>query len=139
MADFRFLRQRVLTPSELSLDAVTLAANRTSAVFDLTGVSQLAVYLNLSAYSSETSVKVYLDLSPEVPGSYVAYDQQSIAVAAGVGTATDLYVTHTVAAAENWEIRFRDLNAMSGKIRLVRAAGAAGDVISVKAIAAYGF
>ena len=129
----RFVHQRKLTPAALGLDAVTLAAERTSSVIDLTGASRLALYFDFTR-SAYTAIAISVDFCPDEAADYAQYFEQSVSIASGTATMSDFSFARTISASKKLCLRLKDLDAVSAKIRVSATAGGASDLVTVKAI-----
>lgn len=141
MADYRFKRQRRIGAVELGLSGVTLAAERTSNKVDMAGNDGLTLFVNLSARTTTTRVDVAVDVSFDDPtaSSPTWCPTQSDSIAAGAATMSDLVFQKTVSGTDTWECRLINMNCRMARVRVVSGAGgaAAGDVVSIDAIASY--
>lgn len=134
------LKQTKLEPATLGLDGVTLAAERTSSTFALQGVSNLAVFVK-HTYSAATRIDVNLDLTPDgldgIGSVTNWYKSQSVSISSGTATLSELDTQKaTGGASGNYEIRFSDLNAAYGRLRISSTSGDASDIAVVTAIRA---
>lgn len=137
MSTYRFKRQVVLNPGELGLDGVLIAngAEVTGSNMDLTGVDELAVYLNVD-YAAGTNLRVALDVTPEAGSVSNWFLAQSESVTVGVGTANDYVTDRAIAADKKYVLKFKNINALQGRLRLLSTGGTT-DTVVVRAIKAF--
>lgn len=116
------------TPGKLGLDAVTLAAERTSNSFDMRYRSDVSVSVKATR-GAYTAVLVTFQQSPNNGTDW--FDIQSVAIAAGTGTLSDYTASKTVSASDNFEASLTSLAFKDMRIKVSGTAGAASDTVSV--------
>jgi hypothetical protein len=126
----KYVRTRKIGARELGLNAVTLAATRTSAKFDCSTFNQISIDVNLSSQNTVTRVDIYLEHSNDGGTTWIR--PQSAAIAGGAATLSDLVYRKTVAAADQWGINFPINYTICQLVVAVGAGtGTATDIISV--------
>ena len=114
------------------LDAVTGAATRTTAEFNVDGYSRLALHVSLTARTSTTKVSVKVLGSDVNGGSTFRYVQANEVGSLPVVTVADITYDKTVSAADSWIIQDIDVSALHDcKIEVSFTSGAAGDVLDL--------
>ncbi len=131
-------KQSKLTPAALGLNSVGLDAERTSSTFGLQGATNLAVFVK-HTYAAATRIDVNLDLTPDGldgTGSVTDwYKSQTVSISSGTATLSELDTQKaTGSASVNYEIRFTDLNAAYGRLRISSTSGTASDLAVVTAV-----
>lgn len=119
-------------PKKLSLDGVTLAAERTSNSFHVAYRDNMNVFVELSARTTATAVLVKLEAYDEFLAEWIPV--QSVNISAGTGALSDFQFSKSVSGVDT----FNALFALDRAYDLVRlkvsgTSGAAGDVVSVSA------
>jgi hypothetical protein len=138
MSKTQFFRQVKSLPNEIGLDGVGLDAERTSTMFDLQGVTCLSVFVK-HTYNAATRIDVNLDMAPEgmdvASGSSTWCKSQSATIVTGTATLAELDVQKaTGSASGNYEVRFTDLNAFKGRLRISSTGGNGSDLAYVTII-----
>ena len=131
-------KQVRLSATDLSLSGVTLAAERTSATFDLRGADQITVFVVQTAHSAATRIDCNLDLSDEPMENGATTSNwcqtMSAAISAGTATMTELDPQNAVTGVEKATFHFSDVNALRGQVRVSATSGAAGDTANVSVL-----
>lgn len=120
------------------LDAVTLAATRTSRSFSMSGRSVLALVFNYT-YSAATAVTWYVEVSYDGGTTWCRLIAKDISIAAAVatGTAGSEIDSMDVSASKNWTATYDNILGTIDTLARVVAAGtggAAGDILTVHGV-----
>jgi hypothetical protein len=131
-------RQRLLSPTDLSINAAAINAEVISTTFELEGIETLDIFVDYT-YAAGTAVTVELDTNPlsEIQDSTPTwFKTQSVAISTGTGTLSDFLFSKTVSAAnQTFDCSFVGINALRGRIRIVATGSpTTSDVATVYAI-----
>ena len=126
----KYVRQHKIGARELGLNAVTLAATRTSSSFAMTSYEQLTAEVNMSSQNTVTRVDIYMEVSNDSGTTW--FRPQSKSIASGAATLWDLVYRKTVSDADQWLINF-PINYELGRLVVSVGAGtgSATDIVSV--------
>lgn len=139
MADRRLLNQKRLTATDLGLDGVTLAAERTSNAFPIEGYNHISVFVNFT-HNAATRIDVNIDHSPLYISETPVWHELPISSTSstGVATVTELDAQRAVSGDKKYTVKVGGLNGVAGRIRISGTSGGASDLVTVYAILAYG-
>lgn len=125
-AVIRLMAQEVLSPAKLGLSAVVLSAEKTSNSFSLWGYPNLAVFV-VTTWHAATRIDVNLDVTPDGwdMGAISNWmKSQSATIASGAATMDELDIQKATSnAVVLFEVRFTELNAVHGRLRISSTAG----------------
>ena len=124
----RNIRQTKLDAATVGLSGVTLASERTSNNIICEGYNQCTVFVNLSAQSAATDVQVDVDTSDDEGTTW--FPLQSVSIASGTGTLSDLQWTKAVSGADTFAFDF-PINYERIRLRVDGTSGGASDVVTV--------
>lgn len=129
-----FIRQQVLTPQELGLNAVAINSAVNSNSFSATGYNQLTLEL-FHDYAAGTGVQFNLaniQINGESTSPYLVQVGED---SSGTRTLSDLLISKTTGSDTRWVVNV-PVNAQNMQIRSLVATGSptASDLITVRAI-----
>lgn len=123
----QYVRSLWLSPRELGLSAVTLAASRTGSTFGCDGYTTLALWINFT-FVAETQLDIAIDTQP-VGDTTNWYESQIETFSAGVGDLANARHREDGAATKLFRMSV-DIAGLNGRVRLLRTAGGATDLVT---------
>lgn len=123
-----YIKSHWLSPDQLGLNAVTLAASRTGSTLGIDGFTTLVLWVNFT-YVAETSLAIAVDTQP-VGDTSNWYESQIETFSAGVGDLANARHTEDGAATKLFRLSV-DIAGLNARVRLIRTAGGATDIVTV--------
>ena len=115
-----YVRSQWLSPDEIGLSAVTLAANRTGTTLGVDGYTHLVLWVNFT-FVAETSFTIAVDTQP-VGDTTNWYESQIETYSAGSGDMANARHLEDGAATKLFRLSV-DIAGNNARVRLIRTAG----------------
>lgn len=122
-----FVKSHWLSPAQLGLSAVTLAANRTGSTFGIDGFTTLVLWINFT-FLAETSLSIAVDTQP-VGDTTNWYESQIETFSGGSGDLANARHVEDGAATKLFRLSV-DIAGLNARVRLLRTAGGDTDLVT---------
>ncbi len=139
MANFRFLRQKRVTPVELGYNDALSSGAVTGTAFDITGANAVTFFIHFTRAAGTGNMAFTVDVYDDIKAAWVPV--HTVDLSAGSGTLTYFaasFVKATGSASTTMEIRLRDLNHNKMRINSSIITSSSTDSLNISALVSEG-